>query len=184
MARILCRVIEFSAVQMMAVFDGRATMKAIQNTRNRFWHGIMAVATGLIVALPLSVARADDDDWEDRWEDYQEELEDRREEARERWEEWNEDREEALEDWRERDDRRGYYAPRHEYRTYRHWQPRYHEHQSGPVYGQYYRDEPRYYRYRHAPRYRYYGTPEIGYSEYGRRRSVQLGPLRLHWDRD
>ena len=76
-------------------------MNAIQNKRSGIRPGIVAIATGLIVALPLSVARADDDDdWEDRWEDYQEELEDRREEERERWEEWNEDREEALEDWR------------------------------------------------------------------------------------
>jgi hypothetical protein len=51
------------------------------------------------------------------------------------------------------------------------------------VYEPYY-GEPRHYRYDYAPRYRYYGTPGFGYSEYGRQRSVQVGPVRVYWDRD
>lgn len=159
-------------------------MNAIRNKSRALWHAVMAAAVGLVVALPLNAARADDDDdWEDRWEDYQEELEDEREEARERWEERHEDREDALEDWRERHGRHRYYRPDNQGRTHRYRSPRYYEYRSGPVHETYF-EEPRYYRYQSAPRYRYYGTPDVGYAEFGRRRSVQIGPVRVYWDRD
>jgi hypothetical protein len=180
------------------------------------------LVSGFVVSaltlVPVSTARADDDDddWEDRWEDYQEELEDRREEQRERWEEWREDREEALEDWRE--DRRRVRHPA--------WRPRvvqpriverqYWEEELPPPrpplgYGSYderqpaYRsdyyweepeeyvvEEPQVYEYEYPPvyeyevrrpEYRYYGTSGIGYTEYGRERSVQVGPFRVYWTR-
>jgi hypothetical protein len=165
-------------------------MTSVQNKTCWSWSGIAAVAAVLItsLALPLSTARPDDDDdWEDRWEDYQEDLEEQREEERERWEEWREDREEALEDWREHGARRGYYyGPGQEYRAYHYPERRYYQYRSSPGYGAYYWEPRPYTTYRyydHAPRYRYYGTPGVGYTEFGRQRSVQFGPYRVYWDR-
>jgi hypothetical protein len=168
---------------------------------------------GTLLLVPAPSARADDDDdWEDRWEDYREELEDRREEQRERWEEWREDREEALEDWREdrRRVRHPAWRPRIAERQY--WNeelppprpPRdygYYEERPAPAYrSDYYWEEPGGYAYEEPqvyeqeyppayeyevrrPEYRYYGTPGVGYTEYGRERSVQVGPFRVYWTR-
>lgn len=171
-----------------------------------------AALASIALCVPLAAARADDDDWDDRWEDYQEELEDRREEAHERWEErqeayeeWREDRREALEDRRERfEDRRERqiivprYGRRYDRPRSGYWEeplppPRYYYddrygdryYDGGTVYREYDWDQPRVYRhYRtYRPEYRYYGTPGIGYSEYGRQRSVQVGPIRVFWRR-
>ena len=175
------------------------------------------IVSGFIVSslmlVPVSSIRADedDDDWEDRWEDYQEELEERREDERERWEEWREDREEALEEWREDRGR-----VRHPAWRPRAVQPRYLSEELPPPrpprdYGYYeerrpaYRsdyyweeepdvytyEQPQVYEYEYPaydyevrrPEYRYYGTSGIGYTEYGRERSVQVGPFRVYWTR-
>ena len=139
------------------------------------WLSTILLAAGLIVALPLAPARADDD-WEDRWEDYYDDLEDRREDARERWEDWHDDHD----DWDDRHGRRYYYGPSYDYRS-RHYPDRYYYgYRTAPGYRTYYW-EPR--RYRDYPRYRYYGTPDVGYSEFGRHRTVRFGPYRVHWDR-
>jgi hypothetical protein len=162
-------------------------MRAIHNNSFFSWLGVTIVAVGLAVALPLAPARADDDDddWEGRWEDYYEEREDMREKARERWEDWHEAREEALEDWYEEGGPRFYrYGPGHEGRTYHYPDREYYEFRAAPGYSCYYW-EPRVHRsYRPMRQYRYYGTPDVGYTEFGRERSVQVGPYRVYWDRD
>jgi hypothetical protein len=149
--------------------------------QNKLLLGITIVAASLIVALPATTARADDDDWEN----YREDLEERREEARERWEDWHEDREDALEDWYEDGGPRGhYYGPGYEYRGYHYPEREYYEYRAAPGYRTYYW-EPRVYRsYRPVRQYRYYGTPDVGYSEFGPERSVQVGRFRVYWDRD
>ena len=172
---------------------------------------VSGLVAGTLMLCPAPSVRADDDDddWEDRWEDYREELEDRREEQRERWEEWREDREEAIEDWRE--DRRRVRHPAWRQRVVspQYWEeelppPRrpsgygYYEERRPAYQSEYYWDEPGYsyeepqvYEYEYPayeyevrrPEYRYYGTPGVGYSEYGRQRSVQVGPFRVYWTR-
>jgi hypothetical protein len=157
---------------------------------NRACKWATAMLASVAVCLPLTTAQADDDDWEDRWEDYREELEDRREEARERWE----DRQEAYEEWREdRRERRIVVPRRRGYVRQEYWEPlpppQYYYEDYGRVYrDHYYTDRPPvyreyYYDRPYGPEYRYYGTPRIGYSEYGRQRSVRVGPLRFYWRR-
>ena len=49
--------------------------------------------------------------------------------------------------------------------------------------GEVYYEEPPVYEYYSQPEYRYYGTPGVGYSEYGRERSVRVGPVEVFWSR-
>jgi hypothetical protein len=152
------------------------------------WRRLFPVAVALIVAMRLTMSttvRADDDDWDDDVQEYYEDLEERREKARERWEDWHEDREEALEDWYKDGGPRYYrYGPGYEYRTHHYPNREYYEYRAAPGYSTYYW-EPRVYRsYRPMRQYRYYGTPDVGYTEFGRERSVQVGPYRVYWDRD
>ena len=157
--------------------------------RSRMLKWTTAVFTVAALCLPVATTRADDD-WDDRWEDRRERLEERREEAHERWE----DRQEAYEDWREdRRERRIVVPRRRDYVRRDYWEslppPQYYYEDYGPVYRDYYYTErpPVYGEYRYyppyGPEYRYYGTPQIGYSEYGRQRSVRVGPLRFDWRR-
>jgi hypothetical protein len=39
------------------------------------------------------------------------------------------------------------------------------------------------YEYYAEPEHRYYGTPRFGYTEYGRQRSVRVGPVEVFWSR-
>jgi hypothetical protein len=138
------------------------------------------VIVASLLSFPVSSARADDDDdWDDDVEDYYEELEDRREEARERWEDWHDDREDALEDWYEHHGR--YDGPR--YRAYRPVVPRYEYYDDfgGRVY--YSHPAPQHGYYESYPQPRYYGTNRVGYSEFGRERAVQFGPVHVYWTR-
>jgi hypothetical protein len=173
---------------------------------NKLRYNAIGFVVSALMFLPvhLSTAHADDD-WEDRWEDYQEELEDRREEERERLEEWREDRAEVLEDrrehrvivqrenWRPRNRSTHYWQydeelppPRRytqEQRYYR--EPAYRDDYRGDVYhdDDVYVDEPPVYDYYSRPQPRYYGTSRFGYSEYGRERSVRVGPVQVFWNR-
>ena len=140
--------------------------------------GILAL---LVAAVPA--ARADDDDWEDRHEDYREAIKEQREEDEERWEEWREDREEALEDLHEDGfvPRHGYYGPHHRYRFYDDSYVRHY----GPIYGTRYWNGPRTYRYYERYPYvtRYGGHVQAGPADvhYGRHGAVRVGPVHVTW---
>ena len=143
---------------------------------------IGALVAGTLIFAPVATlpARADDDDWEDRREEYYEELEEREEETRERWE----DRQEEL-----REDgiivpyggRHNYYVPHEGYRVNRHPGVRYYEYYDGPPHNAHYLPPPNRYE-TYPPVYRYYGTPQIGYYDFGRGGSVRVGPIQVFWD--
>ncbi|HEX2473559.1 MAG TPA: hypothetical protein VHK01_02365, partial [Lacipirellulaceae bacterium] len=63
-------------------------------------------------------------------------------------------------------------------------EPAYSDEYRGEVYGgDVYYEEPSVYEYYPRREYRYYGTPDFGYSEYGRERSVRVGPVQVFWNR-
>jgi hypothetical protein len=63
-------------------------------------------------------------------------------------------------------------------------EPVYDDEYRGEVYGgEVYYEEPPVYEYYSEPEYRYYGTSGFGYSEYGRQRSVRVGPVEVFWNR-
>lgn len=137
-------------------------------------HNAIAMVIAALIFVPLSPssARADDDDWEDRWEEYEDDLEDR-------WE----DEEESLEELRERGFIRGrgwhrYYEPRG-YRFYDEPGVRHYQYYDGPAYRYYYPERRRVYRYYepYPPVYRYHDR-EYDDDRHG---SVRVGPLYFAW---
>jgi hypothetical protein len=106
------------------------------NARCRFALGCFFMA---LLAVPINPPAAHaDDDWEDRWEDYQEELEERREEYEERME----DRRSALEEhWEHQREAQREMARRRGHAWYGYY---------GPYYGG-----------RIAPNYRAYGPHDF-----------------------
>ena len=117
----------------------------------------------LLVPVAPSTARADDDDWEDYWE----ELED---------------------DWDDDDDRRWRHGRRYRhygYRPHYYYPERYYQRDYGRR--TYYYDRPygrRAYRYYDSyPRYYYGGHVHAGPADvyYGRHGEVRVGPFRFYW---
>jgi hypothetical protein len=131
----------------------------------------LAVTIGALLFVPLSPAAAradDDDDWEDRWEEYEDDWEDAREEAEERWE------------------RRHWHRqyPHGAYRVDPYPAPRYHAYYREPAARYYYPDGRRVYRYYDGyPRHYYGGRVHAGPATvyYGRRGAVHVGPLHVYW---
>jgi hypothetical protein len=154
----------------------------------------LGFVVAVLLALPLNppAARGDDDDWEERWEDYDEELEERREEYEERLEDRREAARDSLEAFwlNQRVSQRellrsrgpawyGYYGPYYgdrigpRSRTY-----------FGP--GQYYAPGPvpGYYDVLEPPccHHDSNGPPGSGWHDHRHGGAVRIGPIRVFWD--
>jgi hypothetical protein len=133
---------------------------------NTLTYNAIALLVGALMFVPMSpstVRADDDDDWEDRWEEFDDDWDDDDRWERRRW-------------------HRHY--PYDGYRVYHYPSPRYYRYYRGPATRYYYPDGRRVdHYYEPYPRYYYGGRVHAGPVDvyYGRHGAVRVGPIHVYW---